>query len=146
MGRNLKLESYSDREILHVMWDLGQDDFLDPEIIAVRLGLARNGLSEEQFSIHAKRCIGTRLAWIKKLTGTVERENGKSRWRLTPDGVKVVQVKIAPGFATQLEELAGFSAVAALESLSRRYMSADVKAANLMRRQWMYGTHPNRRG
>jgi hypothetical protein len=147
-GGNLKLENYSDREMLHLLNDLaGEDGWVDVEILAERVGLVANGMSEAQLAIHSRRCISGRLSWIRKLSGTVERHPDKSSlfWRLTVSGQEIVQARLSQALVTGLDQIADANSLLALDALSRRFRRADVKAANLMRREWMYGTHRNRR-
>jgi hypothetical protein len=149
MAGNLKLESYSDREILYLVNDLaGEEGWVDVEIMASRIGLSANGMSEAQLQLHARRCVSVRLAWIRKLSGCVERhaDKGSLLWRLTASGHAVVTAKMTDALAARLDSMEEFASLAALDALSRRYRRADVKAANLMRREWVYGTHRNRRG
>lgn len=146
MAANLKLESYSDREILHVINDLGGDDWVPVWKVAARIGLAVEGMSEEQLVLHGRRCVSVRLAWIKKLSGTVERHPEKTAvWRLTKSGVEVVQAKLSQAISVGIDQMADPSTLLTLDALSRRFRRADVKAANLMRREWTHGTHRSRR-
>jgi hypothetical protein len=149
MAGNLKLENYSDREMPHLLNDLaGEDGWVDVEILAARVGITPNGMSEAQLAIHARRCVSVRLAWIRKLSGTVERHPDKSSllWRLTDSGQMVVMARLSQAIAVGLDQMGEMNSLLALDALSRRYRRADVKAANLMRREWVYGTHRNRRG
>jgi hypothetical protein len=148
MAGNLKLESFSDREILHLLNDLaGEEGWVDVETIATRVGLTADGMSEEQLLIHARRCVSVRLAWIKKLSGTVERHPNKGSllWRLTDSGQMVVSARLSQAVTVGIEQMGEMNSLLALDALSRRYRRADVKAANLMRREWQYGTHRSRR-
>jgi hypothetical protein len=149
MAGNLKLENYSDREMLHLLNDLaGEEGWVDVEILAERVGISADGMSEAQLAIHARRCVSVRLAWIRKLSGCVERHPDKSslRWRLTDSGETVVMAKLSQAIVQGLDQMGEMNSLLALDALSRRYRRADVKAANLMRREWVYGTHRNRRG
>lgn len=147
---NLKLESFSDREILHIVDDLGgAKDWVPIDQIATRVGLVRGALSEEQYLIHARRCVSVRLSWIQRLSDTVVRNDSRPKipeWMLSKLGIRVVTVDVPSAFTKQLEGMDQMAAVVALDSLSRRYQSAEYGAANLMRRQWAYGTHRLRRG
>jgi hypothetical protein len=146
---NLKLESFSDRELLHIVDDLGgAKDWVPITSIATRVGLVRGALSEEQYLIHARRCVSVRLSWIRRLSDTLVRNAERPKipeWMLSKTGIAVVNVSVAPTFTKQLENMDEMAAVVALDSLSRRYQTTTREAANLMRRQWVYGAHPNRR-
>lgn len=147
MAANLKLENFSDRELLHLLADLaGEDGWVDAEILASRVGLSMKGMSVEQSRIHGLRCVSRRLAWIRKLSGCVERDSMNSlRWRLTDSGLKVVSARLSKQVAQGLDQMGDANTLLALDAISRRFRGADVKAANLMRREWVYGTHRNRR-
>jgi hypothetical protein len=147
MAADLKLASFSDREVLHLLRDLGDHEgWVELDHLVVQLNLSRNGMSEADHHKHVRRCIGIRLGWIRRLTQTVERDaKPKGRWRLTAVGDEVVRARLTRDFDAKLEGIGEFMALPALEALTRRYMTADVRAANLMRRQWQHGTHPNRR-
>lgn len=158
MASNLKLENFSDRELLHILNDVAkeypdvEDGWVEVEVMAARLGLSKDGLSEEQFALHARRCLTGRLSWISRLSGTVEKEDvrGKTappRYRLTLVGKQVVSARLSADLTKRLQEgVTDYAALHALQALSRRFISADVGAANLMRREWIYGTHRKRRG
>lgn len=148
MAGNLKLENYSDREILHLLDDLaGADGWVDVEILAARVGLSPNGKSPEQLLIHARRCLSVRLSWIRRLTMCVERHPDKMRlhWRLTVAGQEVVKARLTKDFEAKLLGLGEFTTLPVLDAISRRYRQANPGSANLMRREWTYGTHRNRR-
>ena len=145
---NLKLENYSDREILHLIDDLAdKEGWVLDEHLAERIGLRVAGMSDAQLLIHTRRCVGIRLAWIKKLTGAVERHPDKKdyRWRLTEIGRAVVGAKLNGSLENGLSQMSEANVLIALEVVGHRYLRANTGAANLMRRQWAYGTHKNRR-
>ncbi len=153
MAGNLKLENYSDRELLYILNDLTptQGEWVETHTIAERIGLQRNGLSDEQFALHAQRCVSVRFSWISRLSGCVEkdpdRKQGQApRWRLTQTGLRVVNAKMNESTTKRLAEgISDFDALLALDALSRRYNATNVGAANLMRREWSHGTHWKRR-
>lgn len=145
---SLKLENYSDREILHLVNDLADNDgWVLDEHLAERIGLRVGGMSDAQLLIYTRRCVGIRLAWIKKLTGCVERHPDKKdyRWRLTEAGKSVVGAKLNASIDNGLSQMSDANLLAAVEVMGRRYMRANTGSANLLRREWAYGTHKNRR-
>ena len=149
MAGNLKLENYSDREILHIVSDVADDaGWAEVEHIAERVGLRADGMSEAQLLIHARRCVSVRLAWIRKLSGTVDRHKDPERlqWCLTPLGIQVVTAKLSTVLAERLDSVDEGSVLLSLDVLARRYNRSSGHTGNLMRREWVYGTHRNRRG
>ncbi len=153
MATNLQLQNFSDRELLHVIDDLAgsNEGWVDVDVIASRLGLSSNGLSEEQFALHARRCVSVRLSWISRLSNTVEKDLNRRypsppRWRLTEEGSLLVRSKLSASDVEKLEEsISDYSALGAVAALSRRYQRTDRGRANLLRREWSYGIHKNRR-
>jgi hypothetical protein len=153
MANNLKLENYSDRELLYILNDLSptQGEWVETHTIAERIGLQRDGLSDEQYVLHAQRCVSVRFSWIARLSGCVEkdpdRKQGQApRWRLTLVGKQVVNAKLSTATMERLEEgLSDYATLHALDALSRRYRATDSGVANLMRREWAYGIHRKRR-
>lgn len=150
MPTNLKLENYSDRELIHILADLtplttDSDGWVDIATIAGRVGMsAPTGMSDAQLEIHAKRCVTVRFSWIARLSACVERNKEKGKtglWRLTEQGRALVTAKIAKDTETKLANIDEFQSLLALEALSRRYRRANPQGANLMRREWVYGTH-----
>lgn len=153
MAGNLKLENYSDRELLHIVNDLAvAGEWVETHMIAERIGLQRNGLSDEQYSLHAQRCVSVRFSWISRLSGCVEkdpdRKQGQApRWRLTQVGKEVVDAKLSKDVVARLADtMSDYAALHAVDALARRQRSTNSGAANLLRREWAYGTHRKRRG
>jgi hypothetical protein len=148
MTVNLKLENFSDRELLYIIADLTPaSGWVDVDAIAARCGIAVDHLSDEQLLLHARRCVSVRLAWIRKLSGCVERNPDETlSWGLTYWGQSVVAGKLSDTLTDRLDKMSEADSLKALDRLSRKYLRADVNAANLMRREWQYGTHRNRRG
>ncbi len=144
---NLKLENFSDREMLHLLDDLaGDQGWVEIEHLAERVGISVAGMSDKQTLIHARRCVSIRLAWIKKLSGTVERHRDEPGvWRLTATGQQVVSAKMQASVGNTLAKMEEAALLLAVDAVSRRYMNANANAANLLRREWAYGTHKNRR-
>lgn len=144
---NLKLENYSDREILHLIDDLADSNgWVSTVLLAQRIGIVGGqGMSDAQKELHARRCVAVRLGWIKRLSGTVEKKSAESEWRLTYSGTQVVKAKLAASVSNALDQASEESLLHALDFVSRRYTRAKPGAANLMRREWAYGTHKNRR-
>lgn len=151
MPTNLKLENYSDRELVHVLADLtpsNGDGWVDIEAIAGRVGMSPPaGLSEAQAIIHAKRCVTVRFSWIARLSSCVERNKEKGKtglWRLTGEGKRLVRARITKTTENQLANIDSHEALLALDALGRRYRQSSRETANLMRREWVYGTHSKR--
>ena len=144
---NLKLENYSDREVLHLMNDLADENgWVLIEHLAERIGIRVAGMSDAQLAIHARRCLGVRLGWIKRLSATVEQKGDEHGvWRLTSLGQQVVKAKLNASIDNALGQMNEANLLNAIDVVSRRYIRANQNTANLLRREWQYGTHKNRR-
>lgn len=147
MASNVKLESFSDRELLWLLEDLKDDEgWVTLSDLATRVGLHPNGKSDEQLAIYARRCVAVRLAWIKRLTGCVEKSIDRPlpSWRLTVTGEEVLKAKVPDSMLKGLGQMGDFGALTVLDQLARRYRGTDINTANLMRREWSHGTHRKR--
>lgn len=145
---SLRLENYSDRELLHLIDNLADHEgWVLDEHLAERIGLRVSGMSDLELLIYTRRCVGIRLSWIKRLTGCVERHPDKKdyRWRLTDAGLAVVRAKLTSSLSNGLTQTDDANVLLALEVIGRRYTHAKPGSANLLRREWAYGTHKNRR-
>lgn len=148
MASNLKLASFSDREILHMLADLaGTEGWVDADDLVNRVGIPTDADDGEELAKALRRSVGSRMAWIKKLSGCVERDEKRPGvWRLTERGKAVIKANLPTELRARLEGLEELRGVDAVSVLARRYMGGSFEAANLMRREWSYGTHPMRRG
>lgn len=148
----LKLEDYSDRELLLVVDDLSQDHgWVDPKDVAKRLGIkAENPV----------RSVISRFVWMVRY-GAMEREiqtddtgspmvtrGGRpkygQRWRLTSGGAMLAMGKLTSRQADALGRFQDDQMILVTRWLGERQRTADDLAQTLMRREYRYSTSPLR--
>jgi hypothetical protein len=127
---SLKLSDLSDREVLAIVDDVSRSDsWSTGDDIAEALGL--EGPTRRQ-------SVGTRLGWIKRLSGTVERHHKFGWWRLTSLGEDVVKGKLTAAEQRSLQRLEGAKLILATRELGTSRARTSKSLNNLMRREWMH--------
>lgn len=136
----LTLYDFSDMEFLHVLLDLATaDGWVTTTELAEALRLDVK---------HPNQNVGVRLGWLKRL-GVVERDeepHSETRWawRLTEEGQAVMDARLRKREENLLEGLAPEMMVEITNYLTARYHRVGEATANLIRRQWLNGTHLKR--
>jgi len=75
---DLQIRSFSDREIISAMGDLGGGTEVLASDLATRI-FGLNGNDDEKVHRHAARCVTSRLSWMKRY-GLVEKGDDKGTW------------------------------------------------------------------
>ena len=129
---SLKLYDLSDRELLHLMIDLSDEEgYCDSHDLATELAIEHK---------HPTQCVGQRLSWLRRY-GAVERRDGESRWRLTRRGMDIARGVLKPEQRDALMALSAEQMIEATKLVAGRYRRIGDTAAHLTRREWAYGTH-----
>lgn len=144
---SLRLYDYSDRELVAII-----DDVADEEGWASRKSVGQTIFpfvaSDEgsDRTKHALRCVAIRLAWLRRY-GVLDKRlvAGESEWTLTEEGHRFLRGKLNAAERRVIEALKEDRLVAATSLLTSRYQRSSPVAANLIRREWMYGVHRNGR-
>lgn len=149
---SLRLVDFSDREILLILRDVADDEgWATAADMAVHIDLRKE---------HPQRFVGARLGWLFRY-GAVEREHmwdeqgnalttttGKprytQRWRLTPAGEALAVGALKAAQQRALEGLSDAQLLVAMRELTKRYQQAPDTAAALVKREWTYGSAPER--
>jgi hypothetical protein len=150
---SLRLEDYSDREVLLILQDItGPDGWADSLEVAERIGLQAE---------HPRRTAASRLSWLQRY-GAVEREFARDadgvirlrrdgrpvytqRWRLTDRGRTLAAGTLTSRQQESLERMATDDRLLLITRwLTEVERSTDDVAATLMKREWRYGVHPLR--
>lgn len=145
---HLRLEDYSDRELLLVISDLSDGDgYASSHDIADHLGI------EARYPL---RAVASRLMWLTRY-GAIEREhardddgnlryyvNGKprftQRWALTPEGEMIAEGALTKTNETALGKLQDRQLVLVARWLNQRSNDAGRTGATLVDREWRRGT------
>lgn len=126
------LYDFRDVDVMFKLAEEGDDEgWIETEYLALALG----------FNGDHRRNVGIRLGWMRRY-GMVERDDQRGLWRLSPGGQRVVQARLRAATARELEALPEEALVEAMSSVVQRYRFVDQMTANLLRREFMFGTQP----
>lgn len=139
----LKNDDFSDRELLHVVNDLADNDgYTTSQEIAHQLGirLETNGhhVTQEDHLNHGIRCVGTRFAWMVRF-GFCERDEDRTKWRLTAEGHDLMNGRLTSGLQKALDKLDPADRVLLMREIATGYVDSSPAAAAMLRREWQRG-------
>jgi hypothetical protein len=146
---SLRLEDYSDREVLLVLMDVAADD-VDGWAYAYDVG-KRLGITEE----HARRATANRLSWMVRY-GAVEREHLRDidgvyryvnddpdrpkygqRWRVTDVGAALARGELRKRDEQALERLQDEHMIVLTRWMQQRaHRDGNATMAKLVDREW----------
>lgn len=95
----------------------------------------------ESMGFERARQIGTRLAWMRRY-GMLEFDAEKHLWRLSPGGERVTNARLRAAQSRTIEALPDESMVQVMANVTSRYRHGDGMIAQLLRREFLYGTRP----
>lgn len=145
--RSLKNSDFSDRELLHLLSDLADSDgwTTTPEL-ATALGIKPSeSMTPRQQEAYARRCVGSRYAAMKRF-GFVERDETRTKWRVTKVGRDLMSGKLTKGLEQALGKLSSGDRILIMRSLTQAFRTDRVEAATMLRREWQHGAHRNGKG
>jgi hypothetical protein len=140
----LRLEDYSDRELLLAIHDAVDDEgWVDALELATRLGIVGE---------YPRRTVASRLSWLQRW-GAVEREHERDeagnirymrdgrvrytqRWGLTKVGATLALGQLRKGDATALERLQDEHLILVTRWMQERAHRNNTTMAKLVDREW----------
>lgn len=136
----LRLEDFSDRELLHAFEDHADaDGTITSGELAEGLGLSANS----EFK-HPNSNVASRLSYLKRI-GVLERDAGTGRWFLTAAGHRVLHGGLRAREQKALSEFSEDALFAAVEVMGRRMLDASGESATMAQRQWRYSLAERKR-
>lgn len=142
---SLKLEDYSDHELLALVNDLSDGTgFVTSGAIAEALGQAGDDLKSPT------RNVSIRLAWLKRygVMETAEEEiDGKRTrgWRVTHEGAALLSGSLRKAQQEALEGLTEDRVFALARVFGQRFVNSGGMAAKMMEREFRYATGARKR-
>ena len=151
---SLRLEAYSDRELMLVVRDLAiEDGWVEPEVVAQQLGIE---------TASPRGAVTSRFVWMRRY-GAMEREleadddgtpvftragrvKVTSRWRLTPRGEALALGVLDEKARKQLDALTEDQMLLLTRWVAEKRRDVNEVAATLMRREWRYSNSALRNG
>jgi hypothetical protein len=133
---SLTIEDFSDVELLALVNEHADSDgyVMTEEMVLVI------GLDVE----NARQCVGSRFSWLTRY-GAMEKDPDETgRWRLSAVGRAMVRANLTAAEKRMLENLADDKLLSLARGVTNKYRSTGATGAQLMRREWQYGTSKRR--
>lgn len=128
---SLKLEEFSDRELLFAL-----EEFSDDEGLATSQAIADGlGFQPQPGLRHPHQNIAVRLGWLKRY-GVVHRE-GK-RWGLTEVGYRLMHGTLRASERKVLDNLDGDRLYAVMQEIGAHMITTGDEAATMVHRSWRH--------
>jgi hypothetical protein len=83
--------------------------------------------------------VSARLSWMRRY-GMVEYDDEKKLWRVSDGGERVIESHARAAAIRQIEEVPDESMVEVMSHVTARYRLGDPMIADLLRREFQYGT------
>lgn len=88
------------------------------------------------------QAIGVRLGWMKRY-GMVEQDK-TGIWLLSPGGTRVIESHLRAAMKQVIEKVPDESMIEVMSHITGRYRLGDPMVAQMLRREFQYGTSPRR--
>jgi hypothetical protein len=130
---DLQIKTFSDREIISAMGDLGGGtEVLASDLAARIFGL--NGSDDEKVRLHATRCVTSRLAWMRRY-GLVEKGDDKGTWVASEWGKALRYTSLGRALSSAVTNTPESSLLELSHQVSDRMLGAGDIPARAMRRE-----------
>lgn len=87
------------------------------------------------------RDVSTRLVWMRRY-GMLQFDPQKRLWRLSQGGQRVVRARLRAAQQKALEAVPDEAMVEVMANVTSRYRLGDPMVAQLLRREFLFGTKP----
>jgi hypothetical protein len=85
------------------------------------------------------QAVSRRLAWMRRY-GMLQFNENERLWSLSPGGERVTEARIRAAQGKALEKLPDEAMVEVMAHVTSRYLAGNPLIANLLRREFLYGT------
>jgi hypothetical protein len=128
---SLKLEEFSDRELLFAL-----EEFSDDEGLATSQAIS-DGLGFEPIpgTRHPHQSIAVRLGWLRRY-GVVHRD--KAGWGLTDVGYRLMHGTLRASERRVLDNLDGDRLYAVMQEIGSHMLTTGDEAATMVHRSWRH--------
>jgi hypothetical protein len=134
---SLKLEDFSDHELLYALEDHADaDGLVSSEALANGLGLT--GLE------HPTQNVAIRLSWLKRY-GIVYRDEDTGRWGYTPVGRNLMHGRLTAAQKRMLDGMDPDAMLTLVQAVGGKIVTAHREAATMAAREWKYNLAARRR-
>ena len=84
--------------------------------------------------------LSSRLSWMRRF-GMLEYDEKRHLWRLSAGGRRVAAGRLKGAQARTIEAIPDEAMIDVIANVTSRYWRGDPMTANLLRREFAYGTH-----
>ena len=123
-------------------------DFRDTDVMAKLAEQGADGATASDLAAElgvrdedGRSGMGPRLAWMKKF-GMLSYDDKRHLWRLSDGGERVIEARSRAAATAVIESVPDESMVEVMAHVTARYRLGDPLMANLLRREFQYGTTP----
>jgi hypothetical protein len=139
-GRRLRLEDFSDRELLALVADHEDGEGWAGSLVVAQAIWPKYGAEEPE---RARASVARRFSWLRRW-GVMEKGNS-GLWRLTEDGRLLVEGRLSASQAADLADLGDEQLMSLGYAMADRYQVAGEVPAILFRRAMQFATYRRRR-
>lgn len=121
-------------------------DFRDMDLmmkLAAEGGSAATWELAEAMGFHEddRQGLAIRLSWMRRY-GMLTFDEDRRIWMLSEGGERVTESRIRAAMKTQIERIPDEAMVEIMASVTSRYRLGEPMIANLLRREFVFGTSP----
>jgi hypothetical protein len=144
--RSLRNEDFSDRELLHILNDLADNEgWATTEEIADALHISPPGrVTKDYREKYGKHCVATRYSWMVRY-GWVERDPSRTKWRLTEIGEELMAGNLNKRIEDAISQLSSGDRILVMRRMTEAFRIDREEAATMLRREWLHGARRNGR-
>ena len=120
-------------------------DFRDLDLMLKIAAEANGGVSSTELAEaiglgeEGTQAVGIRLGWMRKY-GFVVRDEEKKHWDLSMSGERIVQAQRHAAQIKKVEAIPDEAMVSVMSHVTSRYRLGDPVIAQLLRREFLFGT------
>jgi hypothetical protein len=134
---SLTIEDFSDVELLALVNDYADSDgYVTSEEMVLVIGLEAHE--------NPKQCVSARFSWLARYGAMEKNPDETGSWRLSEVGKAMVKGTLNAREQRLLETLGDEKLLSLARGVTSRYRSTGATGAQLMRREWQYGTSRRR--
>ena len=127
---------FRDSDLMFKLAEEGDDEgWVETRVLASALGV------EEDDKING---VGIRLSWMRRY-GFLDFDQQRKLWRLSPSGARITESKLRAAAAKTIDAIPDESLVDVMAHVTTRYRLGDPVVAQMLRREFAYGTSPRSR-
>lgn len=140
---HVQIRDYSDRELLAIMLDLGDD--VPSLVMAARIyGWSAIESEDKAVTVHGNRCVTSRLVWMRRY-GLVTRNKLDGTWAVSAPGRAMLGAQLSKPVVGGIEHASDTHGLALANLVGERLVRAEEISGTAMRRELQFQIERRRR-